>query len=216
MILLQLSAGQGPIECCKAVSLALKVIKKQCLEQGIKLEVVEAISATERDCLKSVLLQLDSTANSEAKQLAQSWQGAMLWVCQSQYRPKHKRKNWFFSGQLYDIDESKLEQGVTFQTCRASGAGGQHVNTTDSAVRATHTATGISVRVESERSQHANKRLARVLLFQKLEQLALDKMTQQETARWQQHWEVERGNPVKTFIGEKFTLKHECSVNGGT
>ncbi|HEA17816.1 hypothetical protein LCGC14_2969840 [marine sediment metagenome] len=216
MILLQLSAGQGPIECCKAVSLALKMIKKQCLAQSIELEIVEAISATERDCLKSVLLQLDSTVDSAAKQLAQSWQGTMLWVCQSQYRPKHKRKNWFFSAQLYDIDESKLEQGVTFQTCRASGAGGQHVNTTDSAVRATHTATGISVRVESERSQHANKRLARVLLFQKLEQLALDKMTQQETARWQQHWEVERGNPVKTFIGEKFTLKHECSVNEGT
>lgn len=215
MILLQLSAGQGPIECCKAVSLALKMIKKQCLAQGIKLEIIEVVSATERDCLKSVLLQLDSTANSKAKQLARSWQGTMLWVCQSQYRPKHKRKNWFFSGQLFDIDESKLDKGVTFQTCRASGAGGQHVNTTDSAVRATHTATGISVRVESERSQHANKRLARVLLFQKLEQVALDKMTQQETARWQQHWEVERGNPVKTFIGEKFTLKHDRSVNKG-
>ena len=215
MILLQLSAGQGPIECCKAVSLALKMIKKQCLAQGIKLEIIEVVSATERDCLKSVLLQLDSTANSKAKQLARSWQGTMLWVCQSQYRPKHKRKNWFFSGQLFDIDESKFDKGVTFQTCRASGAGGQHVNTTDSAVRATHTATGISVRVESERSQHANKRLARVLLFQKLEQLALDKMTQQGTVRWQQHWEVERGNPVKTFTGEKFALKHDCSVNEG-
>ncbi|MEH6396299.1 peptide chain release factor H [Pseudoalteromonas sp.] len=215
MILLQLSAGQGPIECCKAVSLALKKIKKQCLVQGVKLEIIEAVSATERDCLKSILLQLDSTANSKAKQLAQSWQGTMLWVCQSQYRPKHKRKNWFFSGQLFDIDESKLDKGVTFQTCRASGAGGQHVNTTDSAVRATHTATGISVRVESERSQHANKRLASVLLFQKLEQLALDKMAQQETVRWQQHWEVERGNPVKTFIGEKFALNHDCSVNEG-
>ena len=191
------------------------MIKKQCLAQGIELEIVEAISATERECLKSVLLQLDSTANSAAKQLAQSWQGTMLWVCQSQYRLKHKRKNWFFSGQLFDIDESKLDKGVTFQTCRASGAGGQHVNTTDSAVRATHTATGTSVRVESERSQHANKRLARVLLFQKLEQLALDKMTQQETVRWQQHWEVERGNPVKTFTGEKFALKHDCSVNEG-
>ena len=216
MILLQLSAGQGPIECCKAVSLALKMIKKQCLEQGIKHEIIEVISATEQGCLKSVLLQLDSTANSAAKQLAQSWQGTILWVCQSQYRPKHKRKNWFFSGQLFDIDESKLDKGVTFQTCRASGAGGQHVNTTDSAVRATHTATGISVRVESERSQHANKRLASVLLFQKLEQVALDKMTQQETVRWQQHWEVERGNPVKTFTGEKFVLNRDSSVNEGT
>lgn len=206
MILLQLSAGQGPVECSKAVGLALKTIEKQCREKGIKFDIVEAIEMKERGCFKSALLQLDSTKGDSAKQLAESWQGAMLWVCQSQYRPKHKRKNWFFSGQMYEISETQLDKGVTFQTCRASGAGGQHVNTTDSAVRATHTATGISVRVESERSQHANKRLARALLFQKLETAKLEQMTEQEKARWQQHWEVERGNPVKTFKGEKFSL----------
>ena len=206
MILLQLSAGQGPVECSKAVGLALKTIEKQCREKGIKFDIVEAIEMKERGCFKSALLQLDSTKGDSAKQLAESWQGAMLWVCQSQYRPKHKRKNWFFSGQMYEINETQLDKGVTFQTCRASGAGGQHVNTTDSAVRATHTATGISVRVESERSQHANKRMARALLFQKLETAKLEQMTQQEKARWQQHWEVERGNPVKTFKGEKFAL----------
>jgi len=211
MILLQLSAGQGPVECCKAVGLALKTIEKQCREKGIKLDIVETIASKERDCFKSALLQLDSKKTdsgkeSSAKQLAESWQGAMLWVCQSQYRPKHKRKNWFFSGQMYEVNDTQLDKGVTFQACRASGAGGQHVNTTDSAVRATHTETGISVRVESERSQHANKRLARALLFQKLEATKLEQMSQQEKARWQQHWEVERGNPVKTFKGEKFTL----------
>ncbi len=211
MILLQLSAGQGPVECCKAVGLALKTIEKQCREKGIKLDIVETIASKERDCFKSALLQLDSKKaesgkESSAKQLAESWQGAMLWVCQSQYRPKHKRKNWFFSVQMYEVNDTQLDKGVTFQACRASGAGGQHVNTTDSAVRATHTETGISVRVESERSQHANKRLSRVLLFQKLEAKKLEQMTQQEKARWQQHWEVERGNPVKTFKGVKFTL----------
>lgn len=211
MILLQLSSGQGPIECCKAIGLALKAIEKECREKGIKLDIVETIASKERDCFKSALLQFDSKkADSEkessAKQLAESWQGAMLWVCQSQFRPKHKRKNWFFSGEMYEVSDTQLDKGVTFQTCRASGAGGQHVNTTDSAVRATHTETGISVRVESERSQHANKRLARALLFQKLEATKLEQMTQQEKARWQQHWEVERGNPVKTFKGEKFTL----------
>ncbi len=206
MILLQLSAGQGPVECCKAVGLALKTIEKQCREKGIKLDIVETIATKERDCFKSALLQLDSKNDNSAKQLAESWQGAMLWVCQSQFRPKHKRKNWFFSGQMYEVSDTQLDKGVTFQACRASGAGGQHVNTTDSAVRATHTETGISVRVESERSQHANKRLARALLFQKLEATKLEQMTQQEKARWQQHWEVERGNPVKTFKGDKFTL----------
>jgi peptide chain release factor len=154
------------------------------------------------------VLKLDSKFEEKAKQLALSWQGAMLWVCQSSFRPKHKRKNWFFSGQMFEIDESKLDSGVTFQTCRASGAGGQHVNTTDSAVRATHSETGISVRVESERSQHANKRLAKALLFQKLEMMKQEQMTSQEKARWQQHWELERGNPVRTFKGEKFALVH--------
>ena len=205
MILLQLSAGQGPVECNKAVGLALKTIEKQCREKDIKLDIVEAIEMKERGCFKSALLQLDSSKSDLAKLLAESWQGAMLWVCQSQFRPKHKRKNWFFSGQMYEINETQLDKGVTFQTCRASGAGGQHVNTTDSAVRATHTTTGISVRVESERSQHANKRLARALLFQKLEASKLEQMTQQEKVRWQQHWEVERGNPVRKFKGEKFT-----------
>lgn len=211
MILLQLSAGQGPVECCKAVGLALKTIEKQCRENGIKFDIVETITTKERDCFKSALLQFDSKkADSEkensAKKIAESWQGAMLWVFQSQFRPKHKRKNWFFSGEMYEVSDTQLDKGVTFQTCRASGAGGQHVNTTDSAVRATHTETGISVRVESERSQHANKRLARALLFQKLEATKLEQMTQQEKARWQQHWEVERGNPVKTFKGERFAL----------
>jgi peptide chain release factor len=208
MILLQLSSGQGPIECCKAIGLALKAIEKDCRAENIKFDVVDKVSANEKDCFKSAVLKLDSKFEEKAKQLALSWQGAMLWVCQSSFRPKHKRKNWFFSGQMFEIDESKLDSGVTFQTCRASGAGGQHVNTTDSAVRATHSETGISVRVESERSQHANKRLAKALLFQKLEMMKQEQMTSQEKARWQQHWELERGNPVRTFKGEKFALVH--------
>ena len=81
MILLQLSAGQGPIECCKAIGLALKSIEKQCNEKSITLDIVQAINTKERGCFKSVLLQLDSPKSDTAKQLANSWQGAMLWVC---------------------------------------------------------------------------------------------------------------------------------------
>lgn len=206
MILLQLSSGQGPLECCKAIGLALKAIEKECLAEDIEFNIVDTVAANEKGCFQSALLKLDSKFEDKARQLALSWQGVMLWVCQSCFRPKHKRKNWFFSGQMFEVDESRQDSGMTFKTCRASGAGGQHVNTTDSAVRATHTETGISVRVESERSQHANKRLARVLLFQKLEMLKQEQMTSQEKVRWQQHWELERGNPVKTFKGDKFAL----------
>ncbi|MCL1079837.1 peptide chain release factor H [Parashewanella spongiae] len=208
MILLQLSAGQGPTECCKAVGLAIKLIQKQCSDKKVQFNLVEVISAQESGCFKSVLMQFDSVPKEIAKQFAQSWQGAMLWVCQSKYRPKHKRKNWFFSGQVYEVNDIDLDNAITYQACRSSGAGGQHVNTTDSAVRATHTATGISVRVESERSQHSNKRLAKALISQKLELAKHEAMSQQDKTRWQQHWELQRGNPVKVFKGEKFLLSN--------
>ena len=217
MILLQLSSGQGPIESAQAVGLAIKTIEKQCRESGVVLDLVDVTpveNAPNKDCYKSALLILESVNNNAqakqvAEQIAKQWQGSMLWVCQSLFRPKHKRKNWFFSGHVFDVNEQLLlqadkEQKIDFQTCRASGSGGQHVNTTDSAVRATHKATGMSVRVESERSQHANKRLAAALLFQKLEALKHEQRSAQDKDRWQQHWELERGNPVRTFKGTKF------------
>jgi peptide chain release factor len=207
MILLQLSAGQGPQECCKAVGLALQAIESQCIANRLKIDIIEAQKTEEAGCYKSVLLQLgDKEQQTTAKLFAQQWQGAMLWVCQSPYRIKHKRKNWFFSGQMFELNEASLDKEIKFQTCRASGAGGQHVNTTDSAVRATHVFSGISVRVQSERSQHANKRLARALIFHKLESAKLENMTKQEKDRWLQHKQVERGNPVRTFNGSKFSL----------
>lgn len=206
MILLQLSSGQGPVECCKAIGLALRAIEKECRPLDVDLSVIEAVPQGQKGCFKSVLLKLESADMNKARQLGTSWQGGMLWICQSRFRPKSKRKNWFFSGQMFEVNEAELADGVTFHTCRASGAGGQHVNTTESAVRAVHNDTGISVRVESERSQHANKRLAKIMLFQKLEMLKQEQMTSQDKARWQQHMDLERGNPVKIFKGEKFAL----------
>ena len=87
---------------------------------------------------------------------------------------------------------------------RASGPGGQHVNKTDSAVQATHKPTGLQVSASDERSQHANKKRA----LEKLEAILISR--QQESARkqkqqhWQKHGELERGNPVKVFVGKEF------------
>ena len=203
MMLLQLTSGQGPIECCKAVGLALKTIERECQAQNIDYSIIEAVGAQQKGCFKSVLIELEAT--QKAKQFAHHWQGALLWVCQSPFRTKHKRKNWFFSGNLYEVNTQQFDKAIDYQTCRASGAGGQHVNKTDSAVQATHRETGIMVRVESERSQHANKRLATALLLQKLEMLKQTEVSEQDKSRWQQHWEVQRGNPSRTFKGERFT-----------
>lgn len=204
MILLQLSSGQGPLECAKTVGLSLKLIVNQGEQKGVRVKVVETVPDKHKDCYKSVLLQLDANNEQHAKSFAASWQGAILWQCQSPFRPKHKRKNWYISCTMHQIQDTDLSSGVTYKACKASGAGGQHVNTTDSAIRATHTETGVSVRVQSERSQHANKRLAKALLFQKLENQRQSDMSEQDTIRWQQHWDVQRGNPQKIFKGDRF------------
>ncbi len=203
MILLQLSSGQGPDECARAVTLATKNLLKSCEKKAVKVNILETVPGRNKETNKSALFEL---SGKDAGQIANDWQGVMLWICLSPFRPKHKRKNWFFSGQLYEVNEQAFSDEIRFQTCRASGAGGQHVNTTDSAVQATHVASGISVRIETERSQHANKRLAKVLIMQKLAGRQSEHMTQQEKERWSQHWDLQRGNPTKVFKGAGFTL----------
>ena len=128
--------------------------------------------------------------------------------------PAPRRKNWFIGAEVFETDEPPATDGasplrlqdkdIRYETLRASGPGGQHVNKTDSAVRATHGPSGLSVKVQTERSQHANKRLARALLAHKLAALESDAATQARQQRWLQHHGVERGNAARTFVGAGF------------
>ena len=80
---------------------------------------------------------------------------------------------------------------------------------TESAVRATHKASGISVRVESERSQHANKKLALTLLAQKLAEHYAGQTDDYARAQHSRLYQVERGNPKRTFVGTEFKEKSD-------
>ncbi len=96
------------------------------------------------------------------------------------------------------------DKELSFEACRSSGPGGQHANKTSSAIRATHIATGISVKVESERSQHANKRLAKALIERKLASQLESKQESEKSERRLQHHSIERGNAVRIFKGLDF------------
>jgi peptide chain release factor len=202
MLLLQLSAAQGPAECTLAVARALALLQREALALKVDLEVLEAEAGPEPDTWRSLLLALDGAA---AATLANHWSGTLLWICPSPYRPTHRRTNWFFGGHVFTPAELTAGDEVRFEAVRASGPGGQHVNKTASAVRATHVASGISVKVQTERSQQANRRLALALIRQRLAERAEAAAAGQRADRHQAHRSVDRGNAVRTFRGEAFT-----------
>ena len=203
MIYLQISTAQGPAECRIFARFVLKKLLAEAEARNVKAEI--AGETADKHGILSAVLMLEGAA---ADALAQSWQGTLQWVCASPVRPKHPRKNWYIGVfRMPDMPEMPSESEIEFQTCRSGGKGGQHVNKTESAVRATHKASGISVRVESERSQHANKKLALTLLAQKLAEHHAGQTDDYARAQHSRLYQVERGNPKRTFVGTEFKEK---------
>ncbi len=200
-ILLQLSAAQGPLECRLAVKRALERLLLEAQHACVEADIVEQEDGERPETLRSVLVRLEG---DQAEKLAERWEGTVQWICPSPYRPNHGRKNWFIGVSRCAALPPTLSGEIRFETCRASGPGGQHVNRTESAVRATHTLTGISVRVQSERSQHANKRIATLLIAHRLEQRTQAAESGQREQRRMMHYRVERGKAGLVFRGEGF------------
>lgn len=201
MILLLLSSAQGPGECELAVAKAQQRVQREAGDYHVEVRCMEQVPGQQNGGLRSVLFSLDG---ERAAELAAQWNGTLCWTCQSPVRPSHPRKNWFFGGTTITPPAAGLDSEIRFEATRSSGPGGQHVNTTDSAVRATHIASGISVKVQSERSQHANKRLAVLLIHQRLQAVAEQAEAEQRQGRRLFHHAVERGNPARTFRGMQF------------
>ncbi len=146
MLLMQISSAQGPAECQLAVAKALRRMVTEAEACAVDIRVIEQEAGGRAGVYRSLLLALEG---GRAEELAKRWEGTVQWVCPSPYRPNHARKNWFIGVTRYAPPQVSLEGEIRFETMRASGPGGQHVNTTDSAVRATHLASGISVRVQT-------------------------------------------------------------------
>lgn len=201
-VLLQLSAGVGPKECGEAVERAVRKVIKDAPQHNASVDVLEQVNAS--DGVRSVVLNL---SGENVENFARSWEGTLLWVCP--LRSGAARKNWYFSGHVFvpsstpSFDSTQIE----FRTCRSSGAGGQHVNTTNSAVQAIYVPTGVSVRVEDQRSQHANKKMAIQLLELKHHEKMQDSARTGKSNQRMQHHTLERGNPTRVFHGMDFIEK---------
>jgi peptide chain release factor len=170
-------------------------------------EIIEEESGPEKGTLLSALLHLDGEG---AERFAASYEGTIQWIGNSTLRPEHKRKNWFVGVQRVPVPPYVIfsEKDVRIETLKASGPGGQHVNTTESAVRAVHIPTGLTAMARDERSQNANRKRAQErlsILIARLEQRQLAKAQKQ---RWDAHNELVRGNPVKVYEMAEFREKH--------
>jgi peptide chain release factor len=199
---IQITSGRGPVECCRVVVLIMNKIMEQAKGLGYKAELVEHEEGPENGCMFSATLAVEG---EDIKSLKNEWEGSILWVAQkNRFRPWHRRKNYFVGVHFIKPLESTLinEREITYETMRASGPGGQNVNKVETAVRATHVPSGISVSASDMRSQSQNKKLAHERLLMKLSSLEDDKQLQHDRAVWMNHNTLERGNPIKMFKGD--------------
>lgn len=197
-IILLVTAGQGPLECCRVVYRVQEMLTIEAHKLGLTVEVFDSVQAEKPGTLHSCALKFKGRIPDA---FISEWQGTVQWIAQSPYRPAHKRKNWFIGVEVLDNAStiSWDKSGVTFETFRASGPGGQNVNKVESAVRIRHHSTGIQIQVMDSRSQLENKKIALRRLTQKLEDLQNKQTSQLQQNSWTEHNSLQRGNPVKVI-----------------
>jgi len=198
---IQMTAGRGPVECARAVAL----VAKELLKAYPSIQLVESEAHnSEPGCFMSMTFSIEGDS-SVLEAMKREWEGSVLYRATSNsYRPTHKRRNWFVGVNF--IDELELpevnEADIRYESCRSGGHGGQNVNKVETAVRAIHIPSGLSVRCSDERSQGQNKSLARERLLLKLYEQNQSLKANATKDAWRNHTDLERGNPVKTFSGK--------------
>lgn len=199
---IQITSGRGPVECCRVVVLVMQKIIGQAKSLGFNAEIVEHEDGPQDGCMFSVTL---SVASEDLTPFIKEWEGSVLWIAQKNpFRPWHRRKNWFVGVHFFKPMEANKtdERDIVYETLRSSGPGGQNVNKVETAVRATHLPSGLSVLASDMRTQVQNKKLARERLVMKLSVIEEEKQMRQTYDVWMNHNTLERGNPVKRFKGD--------------
>jgi peptide chain release factor len=192
----QISSGQGPAEC----ELGVAKLARSLIREFKGLKLLDAQSGSRNDCYRSARVGSDDPLSLP--------DGSVKWICQSPFRPNHKRKNWFIHiSKCGDAEEDEFDEDqVRFETFRSGGNGGQHVNKTESGVRAIHIPTGSVAISTDERSQYMNKRTAVERLKRAIGRRNEEAANGVKSQDWREHTKIVRGNPTRVYVGTEFKL----------
>lgn len=209
-IILQITAGRGPAECGWVVIQVFKLLLKEIHSNGFDYSVIHKSKGAIDHTWISVAIEIEGDEN-KLTSFTKSWIGTIQWIGQSTFRKNHKRKNWFVGINRLDLEDQILqidEKNIQYEATRSGGPGGQHVNKVSTAVRATHKTSGLAVLASNSRSQMQNKKAAKERLIQVLKLKQFESRKAAVQSNWQNHNELERGNPIRVFKGSNFKSEY--------
>lgn len=215
--ILTLHAGAGGTESCDWASMLCRMYEKWADKRGFTVEVLDSLDGDEAG-LKSVTLEIQG---DNAYGYLKSEHGVHRLVRISPFNAAGKRQTSFVSCDVMpdikqDIDIEIADDDIRIDTYRSSGAGGQHINKTSSAIRITHFPTGIVVQCQNERSQHMNKDKAMQMLKAKLLLLREQENLAKESDIRGEVKEIGWGSQIRSYVMQPYTMVKDHRTNAET
>ena len=204
---LEINAGAGGTEAQDWASMLARLYSRWAESKGYKLEILEE-SPGEEAGIKSITLKI---MGHQAYGWMKTESGVHRLVRISPFDSNARRHTSFASVWVYPVIDDSIDiaiedKDLRIDTYRASGAGGQHVNKTESAIRITHMPTNIVVQCQNDRSQHRNRAQAMAMLKARLYELELRKKEEKLTAQSAGKTDIGWGHQIRSYVLQPYQM----------
>lgn len=215
--IIKLNAGAGGTEACDWCGMLYRMYTRWAERKGFTIEELDFLDGDEAG-VKSVTFQVNG---ENAYGYLKSEKGVHRLVRISPFNAAGKRQTSFVSCDVMpdidkEIDVEVHDEDIRIDTYRSSGAGGQHINKTSSAIRITHMPTGIVVTCQKERSQFQNKDKAMQMLKAKLYMLKLQEQADKLSDIRGEVTEIGWGNQIRSYVMQPYTMVKDHRTNAET